>query len=87
VLFQSAKLTKTDFSYSNLSRARLDGLDLQGANFTGSYMYLTQLGGANLREVTGLTQAQIDIACGTPQTQLPAGLTPPKSWPCKEEED
>jgi uncharacterized protein YjbI with pentapeptide repeats len=87
VLFQSARVTGVDFSFSNLSRARLDGLDLQGANLTGSYLYLTQLGGANLSGVTGLTQAQVDIACGTAQTKLPAGLAPPKGWPCKEEED
>ena len=87
VLFQSAKVTGVDFSYSNLSRARLIGLDLQGANFTGTYMFLAQIGGSDLSRAVGLTQAQADIACGTAQTKLPDGLSQPKSWPCKEEED
>ena len=65
----------------------MDSLDLQGVNLTGAYLYLTQLDGTNLSGVTGLTQAQLDIACGTAQTKLPAGLTPPKAWPCKDEEE
>jgi uncharacterized protein YjbI with pentapeptide repeats len=87
VIFQNANLSGVNFSYSNLSRARLTGANLQGANLTRSYLYLTQLGGADLSRTTGLTQAQVDIACGTPDTKLPAGLTPPQSWPCTDEGD
>jgi uncharacterized protein YjbI with pentapeptide repeats len=56
-------------------------------NLTGAYLYLTQLGGANLSGASGLTQAQVDIACGTAQTKLPSGLTLPKTWPCRDEEE
>jgi hypothetical protein len=45
------------------------------------------LSGANLSASKGLTQAQLDIACGSPETKLPAGLSQPKSWPCQEEAD
>ena len=54
---------------------------------TGAYLLLTQLGGADLDEVTGLTQAQLDIACGTGDTKLPKGLSRPKSWPCSDDEE
>jgi uncharacterized protein YjbI with pentapeptide repeats len=82
-----AKLEKVDFSYSNLSRARLDGALLDGANLTGTYLYRAQLGGADLKGTRGLTQAQVDLACGTAQTKLPGGLAPPKTWPCNTEDD
>jgi len=86
VVFVNAKLPGVNFSFTNLARARLTGLDLEGANMTGAYLFLTQLGGTNLSRVTGLTQGQLDLACGTPETKLPQGLTRPKSWPCADEE-
>ena len=33
------------------------------------------LSGADLRDVTGLTQAQLDTACGNYETRLPTGLS------------
>ena len=33
------------------------------------------LSGADLRDVTGLTQAQLDTACGNYKTRLPTGLS------------
>ena len=87
VIFQHARLTGVDFSYSNLSRAQLQGAVLQDVTMTGSYLYLTQLGGVDLSAVKGLTQAQIDIACGDAQTRLPDGLTAPKTWPCSGDDD
>jgi uncharacterized protein YjbI with pentapeptide repeats len=54
---------------------------------TGTYLYLTQIGGADLTAAKGLTQAQIEIACGDAQTKLPTGLTAPGTWPCRDEED
>jgi hypothetical protein len=55
---------------------------LADSNLAGSYLFLTQLGAANLSRTVGLTQGQIEVACGTAETKLPAGLTQPKSWPC-----
>ena len=84
-VFQNTGLTGVDFSYANLSRANLNGAQLKGVNLTQSYLYLTQLSGADLSGALGLTQAQIDIACGTTETKLPTGLVQPSSWPCAEE--
>jgi hypothetical protein len=54
---------------------------------TGAYLFLTNLRGANLSRTTGLTQAQLDLACGTPETKLPAGLAPSKDWPCTDDDE
>ena len=61
-------------------RSRSGRVDL-----TGSYLFLTQLGGANLAGAKGLTQAQLDMACGDASHQTASGLTAPKSWPCAAE--
>lgn len=45
--------------------ANLEGADLSGARFDG----------ADLRYATGLTQQQLDAACGSAATRLPDGLT------------
>jgi hypothetical protein len=50
-------------------------------------MFLTLLDGADLSGATGLTQDQIDIACGSADTRLPVGLTPPAGWPCPSHDD
>jgi uncharacterized protein YjbI with pentapeptide repeats len=87
VVFDKAKLAGVNFSFSNLARARLTGLDLAGANLTGAYLFLTQIGGADLSRASGLTQAQLDLACGTDQTKLPQGLNRPKAWPCGDDDE
>jgi uncharacterized protein YjbI with pentapeptide repeats len=87
VNFTDAKLSGVDFDDSNLSRARLAGLDLSGVKMAGAHLFRTQLRGANLSRATGLTQPQLDIACGGPDTRLPAGLNPPKGWPCQEDDE
>ena len=72
------------FSYSNLARADMRGVDLGDADLTGSYMFLTQIEGADLSKTKGLTADQLAIACGSAETQLPAGLTLPTEWPCPD---
>ena len=79
-------LSGVNFSYANLTRANLIGVDLDGVTMTGAYLYLTSLRGANLSRASGLMQAQIDLACGTAETKLPAGLKAPKDWPCSDAE-
>jgi uncharacterized protein YjbI with pentapeptide repeats len=86
-VFANARLSGANFSNANLSRANLSGVDLDGANMTGAYLFLTNLRGANLSRTTGLTQAQLDLACGTPETKLPAGLAPSKDWPCTDDDE
>jgi len=34
--------------------------------------------------VKGLTQAQVDVACGDAKTRLPSALKRPGGWPCVE---
>lgn len=72
-----ARFAKTDFSGANLSEATLvgswfggavmTGADLRGANFSGSYLFTAK----------GLTQDQLNTACGDEATKLPQGLTIP----------
>jgi uncharacterized protein YjbI with pentapeptide repeats len=83
-VLSNAKVSGVSFSYSNLGRADLRGLDLSGVDLTGSYLFLTLLGGADLSRAKGLEQEQLDLACGTSETKLPAGLARPQNWPCGE---
>ncbi|AYG58407.1 pentapeptide repeat-containing protein [Rhizobium jaguaris] len=81
--FDKAVLTGSNFSLANLSRATLSGATIKGpVAFDGAFMFLTRIEGLDLSAATGLTQQQINLACGDKSTMLPAGLTAPQSWPC-----
>ncbi len=67
--FSNATFRKTDLSGANLAHANLDGADLSGAVMT-----ITSLKGTDLTKARGLTQAQLDAACGDADTRVPAGL-------------
>jgi hypothetical protein len=60
-----SKLRDTTFSGADLAHARLDRSDLSGAN---------------LAHARNLTQAQLDSACGDPDTKLPSGLSISTCW-------
>jgi uncharacterized protein YjbI with pentapeptide repeats len=86
--FQKAKITGATFPLANLSRADFQGAVFEGPiNFDEAFLFLTQIQGLDLSAATGLTQWQIDLACGDAKTKLPAGLTIPKGWPCDFEFD
>jgi uncharacterized protein YjbI with pentapeptide repeats len=68
--FSGATFRGTDLSGANLAHAKLDGADL-----TGAHMTITSIKGTDLTRVKGLTQAQLDAACGDAETKVPAGLT------------
>jgi uncharacterized protein YjbI with pentapeptide repeats len=72
-----ARLAHADFTDANLEQATLVGAYLGYANFRGAVMTGADLSGAELEGAGGLTQAQLDEACGDPRTALPAGLTIP----------
>lgn len=82
-----AKLVLTCLSGANLKDAKLRGADLSGANlartnldgtdFTGAVLSSTSFKGTDLRHAKGLTQAQLDKACGDATTKAPAGMTVP----------
>jgi len=86
----SATAEKANFSQAVFNRATADHINLNGANltdaiihhasfgnasFTDTKLTNTDLTGSDLHAVTGLTQAQLDSACGSHLTRLPAGLS------------
>lgn len=68
--FSGASFRAADLSGANLADSNLSGADLSGAKMT-----ITSLKGTDLRAAKGLTQAQLDDACGDAKTRVPAGLS------------
>lgn len=67
--FRGASFRGTDLSGANLAHAILIDADL-----TGAEMAITSVKGTDLTRVKGLTQAQLDQACGDAGTKVPAGM-------------
>jgi hypothetical protein len=75
------------FAEAVLERASLRGADLSGGTFTGADLTDAALDGADLSSAdlsgaVGLTQAQLDTACGDLATRLPTEFV---VRPCKAE--
>ncbi len=66
---------RADLSHASLKRADLTNANLERANLADVVLRLADMSGANLRDVRGLTQDQLDMACGNENTVLPSGLT------------
>jgi uncharacterized protein YjbI with pentapeptide repeats len=83
--FDDAKLVLMCMSYANFTGASFRNADMAGANlahatvdgadFTGAKLAITSLKGTDLRHALGLTQAQLNAACGDADTKVPAGMT------------
>jgi uncharacterized protein YjbI with pentapeptide repeats len=71
------RFSSADFSDVNLSGAALVGGYFGGARFGGAVLTGANISGSDLSLATGLTQAQLNTACGDATTALPAGLTVP----------
>ena len=86
---REAEMHEADLTGSKLDGASLDGARLTGANLTNARVYdaslistdLTgasldgaRLEGTDLQRTTGLTQAQLRLACGNAETKLPDAL-------------
>ena len=69
-----ANFTDASFRNTELSGANLSGAKMNGADLTGAKTSITSFLGTDLRKVKGLTQKQLDIACGNAKTRLPPGL-------------
>ena len=69
-----ANFTKATFRGTDLSGANLAHATLDGADFSGAILTITSLKGTDLTKTTGLTQKQLDAACGDADTRAPAGL-------------
>ena len=67
--FRNASFIAVDLSGANLSHANLAGADVSRAA-----MLATTLNGADLTRVKGLSQKQLDRACGDAGTKVPAGM-------------
>ena len=71
-----AHLESAHLEGANLMNAHLEGAHLEGAHLEGN----TSVEGTDLRDVQGVTQAQINSAIGDKTTVLPAGIVMLKSW-------
>ena len=69
-----ANFTNASFRGTELSGANLAGAKMDGADLTGAGTSITSFLGTDLRRVKGLTQQQLDVACGDAATKLPPGL-------------
>ena len=67
--FRGASFRAADLSGANLAHALLAGADL-----TGAEMAITSVKGTDLTHVKGLTQAQLNDACGDAETKVPSGF-------------
>jgi uncharacterized protein YjbI with pentapeptide repeats len=83
--FSDAQLTGANLDDAILPRTDFSGASMAGANLTGAFLLRTRFDHVDLSAVTGLEQAQLDLACGDATTVLPPGLTAPAHWPCPEE--
>ncbi|HYD71678.1 MAG TPA: pentapeptide repeat-containing protein [Candidatus Binatia bacterium] len=68
---------RADFTDANLEGATLVGGYFSGARFDGAVLTGANLSGAELEGAHGLTQEQLNTACGDATTSLPAGMTAP----------
>jgi len=75
--FFGARLTSADFTEANLAQATFVGAYLGGARFEGAVLTGADFSGAELASARGLTQAQLNTACGDGSTLLPTCLTIP----------
>ena len=65
------------FAGSNLTNASFVGAYLEGANFRGATLTGANISGAEMDHAVGLTQAQLNRACGDLSTRLPRGFSVP----------
>jgi uncharacterized protein YjbI with pentapeptide repeats len=77
VNFYGGVFGRASFAGANLTNASLVGAYLQGANFRGATLTGANLSGAEMDRAVGLTQPQLNRACGDPSTSLPRGLSVP----------
>ena len=70
----AAVMTGANFAGADLTNASFVGAYLEGANFSGARMAGANFSGAEMDRAVGLTQAQLNGACGDSSTRLPRGL-------------
>lgn len=66
--------SSSSFAGANLTNASFVGAYLDGANFSGATLAGANFSGARLGRARGLTQSQLNRACGDEATVLPGSL-------------
>ena len=69
-----AVFTGASFAGANLTNASFVGAYLEGADFRGARLEGVNFSGAEMERALGLTQGQLEGACGDEATRLPRGL-------------
>ena len=69
-----ALFSSANFAGANLTNASFVGAYLEGANLRGARLEGANFSGAEMDRAVGLTQAQLNQACGDETTRLPRGL-------------
>lgn len=86
--FDGATITGGKFSLANLARVDFRTAKFDApVDFAGAFFFLVRVEGVDLTKTTGLSQWQLDMACGDDKTVLPQGLAPGASWPCNFEQE
>jgi Pentapeptide repeats (8 copies) len=67
-------LSDASFRNTDLSHVNFSGAILKNADLTGAKLRAANISDADLSTAKGLTQAQIDFACGDAATKLPRRL-------------
>ncbi len=80
--FSGAKLVGADMTGAIMPRSVFLDADMTGAVMTDAFIFRSRLEGVDLSQAVGLTQSQLEQACGDNETKLPEGLTIPSNWPC-----
>ncbi|MEQ8559347.1 MAG: pentapeptide repeat-containing protein [Henriciella sp.] len=71
------RFNRSNFTNANLQRAILVGTYFGSSSLKGSDLTGANISGADLSIAEGLSQHQLDKACGDNSTMLPKGLTVP----------
>lgn len=73
-----ARFNRANFTNTNLQNATAVGTFFGASNLAGADLTGANLSGADLKIARGLTQAQLNTACGDASTKLPSGKTIPR---------
>ena len=73
----ASRFARANFAGADLSDAALVGSYFGGARFTRANLAGANLSGSDFSTARGLTQSQLDQACGDAETLLPPGLSVP----------
>jgi uncharacterized protein YjbI with pentapeptide repeats len=65
------------FARADLTNASFVGAYLESANFSGANLSGVNFSGAEMDRAVGLSQGQLNRACGDDSTRLPRGLSIP----------